>query len=321
MAKVFFSYSHDDEQYRDQLEKHLASLQHEGLIESWHDRRILAGSHLDTEIDQQINAADVILLLVSSSFLSSRYCYSIEMAQALERHLKGEAYVIPVIVRDCDWRSTPLGELLALPKDGSPITSWPNYDEAYANVAREIRRLIQQRQSQLGPQLTTAVPKVDRPPPEPVTVVSTQPRSSNLRLKKQFSDLDKDKFLQETFQFMMRFFNASLQELQARNPGVSGQFRQVDTDTFTAAIYQQGNRAGECSICLGKGGFSSNGITYSSDASARGNSYNEMISVESDEQAMFLRPIGMATFGDRPQLTQEGAAELFWGMLMRPLQQ
>ncbi|WP_139101196.1 TIR domain-containing protein, partial [Acinetobacter baumannii] len=64
MAKVFFSYSHDDEAYRDQLEKHLALLRHEGLIESWHDRRILAGADLNQVIDDQLNQADVILLLV-----------------------------------------------------------------------------------------------------------------------------------------------------------------------------------------------------------------------------------------------------------------
>src|SRR6185503_16598921 len=98
MAKVFFSYSHDDEQYRDQLEKHLALLKREGLVESWHDRRIRAGSPLAQEIDQQLERADVVLLLVSASFLASDYCYSIEMQRAMERHAAGEATVIPVIV-------------------------------------------------------------------------------------------------------------------------------------------------------------------------------------------------------------------------------
>ena len=321
MAKIFFSYSHDDEQYRDQLEKHLASLQHEGLIESWHDRRIIAGGRLEAEIDQQINAADVILLLVSSSFLASRYCYTIEMTRALERHRAGEANVVPVIVRACDWQATPLSELLAAPRDGRPITSWPNYDEAYADVAREIRRLIQQRHAGTEPRSALKAAVAVRRAADSAPVVATALRSSNLRLKKEFSDLDGDQFLHETFDFMARFFEGSLKELQARNPGVSGQFRQVDANTFTAAIYQQGKRACECSVHLGSGGFRTNGIAYSSDPSARGNSYNEMISVESDEQAMFLRSIGMAAFGESQKLTQEGAAELFWGMLIGPLQQ
>lgn len=320
MAKVFFSYSHDDESYRDQLEKHLASLRHEGLIESWHDRCIRAGARLDAEIDQQINAADVILLLVSSSFLNSRYCYTIEMKRALERRAAGEADVVPVIVRACDWQSTPSGELMAVPKDGKAVTSWPNYDEAYTDVAWQVRRLVQQRHQQgsgTAQVATTAwqTPQVPHP-------ASTAPRSSNLRLKKEFNDLDADRFLTETFDFLARFFEASLQELQARNPGVTGQFRRVDANTFTAAIYQQGRRTSECSVHLGGGGFRSNGISYSSDTSARGNSFNEMVSVKNDDQAMYLKALGMASYGsNRQNLTQEGAAELFWSMLIGRLQQ
>ncbi|WP_444633868.1 toll/interleukin-1 receptor domain-containing protein [Cupriavidus oxalaticus] len=292
---------------------------HEGLIESWHDRRIVAGARLDAEIDQQIKAADVILLLVRSSFLASRYCYTIEMTRALERHRAGEAHVVPVIVRGCDWQSTPLGELLAVPKDGKAITSWPNYDEAYADVARQIRRLVQSRQPHVQVKPQAAPPGAPLSAPV-VEVVKTAPRSSNLRLKKEFSELDRDEFLHQTFSFIARFFETSLQELQARNPGVHGQFRLIDANTFTAAIYQHGKRACECSVHLGAGGFRGNGIAYSNDASSRGNSYNELVTVESDDQAMFLRPMGMATFGERQTLTQEGAAELFWGMLIRPLQ-
>lgn len=320
MAKVFFSYSHDDEQYRDQLEKHLASLRHEGHIESWHDRRIVAGDQLAAEIDQHIDAADVILLLVSSSFLDSRYCYTIEMKRALERHAAGQAHVVPVIVRACDWQSTPLGQLLAVPKDGKPVTSWPNYDEAYTDVARQIRRLIQQLQQRAGANVAHFAAATVSQAPQPAVVVATAPRSSNLRLKKEFNDLDADRFLNETFDFVARFFETSLQELQARNPGVTGQFRRVDANTFTAAIYRQGKRTCECSVHLGGGGFRNSGITYSSDPSARGNSYNEMVSVENDDQAMYLKALGMATHGDRQKLTREGAAELFWGILIGPLQ-
>src|SRR4051812_26495644 len=113
MPRLFFSYAHEDEQYRDQLEKHLASLRHEGLIDAWHDRRILAGAQFGAEIDAQLEKADVILLLVSASFLASSYCYGIEMKRALERNADGSATVIPVIVRPCDWQKSPLGGLLA----------------------------------------------------------------------------------------------------------------------------------------------------------------------------------------------------------------
>lgn len=98
-ASVFFSYSHDDETYRDQLEKHMALLKRQGFIEAWHDRRINVGEHIDESINQALERADVILILVSSSFLASDYCYSREMLRAIERHKEKVASVVPVIVR------------------------------------------------------------------------------------------------------------------------------------------------------------------------------------------------------------------------------
>ncbi len=145
MVKLFFSYSHKDEALRDQLETHLAMLKNQGLIESWHDRRIVAGSDLDDSIQASLEAADVVLLLVSSDFLASAYCYSKEMARAMEKHQAGDAHVIPVILRHCDWHAAPFGGLLAAPKDGKAITSWPDIDEALADVARQVRRVVEEK--------------------------------------------------------------------------------------------------------------------------------------------------------------------------------
>ena len=71
MHRIFFSYSHKDEALRDQLEVHLAMLKRQGLIESWHDRRIDAGDVLDESISAHLEEAEIILLLVSSDFLAS----------------------------------------------------------------------------------------------------------------------------------------------------------------------------------------------------------------------------------------------------------
>ncbi|MEO8107464.1 MAG: toll/interleukin-1 receptor domain-containing protein [Actinomycetes bacterium] len=317
MASVFFSYSHDDEQYRDQLEKHLASLKHQGLVESWHDRRILAGADVDKEIDSQLERADVILLLVSSSFLSSRYCYGIEMQRALERHITGEATVIPVIVRPCDWKTTKLGHLLALPLDGKPITTWPNFDEAYTGVAQGVRDVILGR-SETG-KAHSAAPAVP-PGPAAMPVSRSLPRSSNLRLRRAFTDSDKDTFLHESFEFVAQFFEGSLQELQARHSDIECRYRRIDANTFTASIYRDGTRKAECSVGFG-GGFRHGGITYSHNVSSRGNSYNEMLSVEHDDQTLFLKPLGLSFQPSRDEkLSMEQAAEHYWQMLIASLQ-
>jgi hypothetical protein len=137
--EVFYSYSHKDEDLRDELEKHLSILKHQGVIQSWHDRRIGAGREWEAEIDTHLNTAHIILLLISADFLASDYCYDVEMKRAMERHEAKEACVIPVMLRPCDWRGAPFGKLQALPKDAKPVTSWPDLDEAFLNVAQGIR--------------------------------------------------------------------------------------------------------------------------------------------------------------------------------------
>jgi len=318
MARLFFSYSHDDELHRDQLEKHFAALKHEGLIESWHDRRILAGANLDAAIDQHLEQADVVLLLVSASFIASKYCYGIEMTRALQRQSRGEVKVVPVIVRPCDWQSTPLGQLMAAPRDGKAITTWSNIDEAYADVARQLRSVVEA--------LGSSTHQATAPLAGPVgsgtqsAVVSSPLRSSNLRLKKEFTEADKDDYLQQAFDFMARFFEGSLQELQQRHPDVDCRFKRVDANTLTAMIYRDGRRQVECAVTLG-GGFRSGSIAYSSDASSRGSSFNESLSVASDDQTLYLKLMGMAFRGqERAKLSIEQAAEHYWEMLISPLQ-
>jgi TIR domain len=141
--EVFFSYAHKDEELRDELAKHLRLLERQGIIAGWHDRQILAGSAWADAIDTHLETAHIILLLVSADFLASNYCYDLEVQRAMTRHTAGEARVIPIILRAVDWHSAPFGKLQALPKDGRPVTSWPNRDEAFLDIARGIRAMAE----------------------------------------------------------------------------------------------------------------------------------------------------------------------------------
>jgi hypothetical protein len=320
MAKIFFSYSHDDEQFRNQLEKHLSMLKHQGPIEPWHDRRIAAGAVVDDAISKALEEADIILLLVSASFIASAYCYSREMERAMQRHHDGTAVVIPVIVRACDWHPAPFGKLLAVPKDGKAIDLWANFDEAYTDVTRQIRSVVEKMVS-TTPTSSVAQESRGKATSSPAAVPHGLPRSSNLRLKQEFTDQDRDQFLNEGFEYLSRFFQGSLKELAERNSGIEGKYQQIDATKFTATIYRNGKKVSECAINLGGGDFRRDGITFSYDAAARSNSFNEIVSVETDEQSLFFRPLGMdARHSREGHLSHEGAAELFWAMLIARLQ-
>jgi hypothetical protein len=153
---IFYSYSHQDEDLKDKLDAHLSSLRREGLIRTWHDRRISPGSDWAAEIDEHAATADIFLALVSADFINSDYCWGAELTQALARHARGEATVVPVIARPVDWRNTPLGSLQALPKDGRAVTTWGNRDEGWTNVATGLRTLIHSRH--LSPDDTGGIP-------------------------------------------------------------------------------------------------------------------------------------------------------------------
>lgn len=141
-VKLFISYSHKDERHREALESHLKVLGRAGLLDVWHDRRIDASEDWKGEIDRALDEADVVVLLVSADFLASDYCYDVELNRALERQAKGECRVVPVIIRDANWHLAPISGLQALPKDGKPITTWPNKDKAWRSVAEGLERVI-----------------------------------------------------------------------------------------------------------------------------------------------------------------------------------
>jgi hypothetical protein len=141
----FFCYARRDELLRQGLEKQLKSLKRQGLIEMWHDRNITAGAEWEREITQQMKQAQIVLLLVSPDFMDSEYCYSREMKQAMSRHERGEARVIPIILRPVHWRHTPFGKLQALPTDARPVTDttfWKDEDAAFFDIAEGIRKVV-----------------------------------------------------------------------------------------------------------------------------------------------------------------------------------
>lgn len=137
--QVFVSYSHKDESYLSELEKHLTTLKREKLISTWHDRKIVPGQEWEKAIGGALQESDIYVFLISPDFVASEYCIEKEVSIALERHNSGRAIVIPIVVRPVDWLSTPLGRIQALPKDANPISTWGDKDQAWLEVIKGIR--------------------------------------------------------------------------------------------------------------------------------------------------------------------------------------
>ncbi len=145
---IFFCYAHEDELFLKKLKTHLKPLQRQGLINMWHDRGISAGTEWEQAIKEHLDNAQITLLLVSPDFMDSDYCYGIEMQRAIERHERGEARVIPIILRPVYWQGEPLGKLQALPTDAKPVTDplWQNLDRAFYDVTLGIREVVDEEE-------------------------------------------------------------------------------------------------------------------------------------------------------------------------------
>ena len=141
-VEVFCSYAHLDEPLRKEFESSVALLRRQKLVQIWHDRQIAAGTDWAGDIDEHLNTADIITLFVSADFLASDYCYEKELRRALEREERGEALVVPIIVRPCDWNEAPFAYLQAVPSGAKAVTSWENRDEAWTDVAKSLKHSV-----------------------------------------------------------------------------------------------------------------------------------------------------------------------------------
>jgi hypothetical protein len=141
--RTFCSYAHEDKVYVRALRTWLRQLERQRLIEWWYDREIIPGQEWREAIDENLQVADVIFLLISPDFIASDFAYEEEMQRAIARHEQGEARVIPIIVRHTDLEGAPFRRLQSLPEDLIPIAAWSDQDEAWLDVIRGIRRVVE----------------------------------------------------------------------------------------------------------------------------------------------------------------------------------
>lgn len=314
MVKIAFSYSHADEALRNELEKHLSALKRQGLIDTWHDRRILAGQEFDGEINKNFEEADLILLLVSPDFIASDYCYNVEMSAAINRHNSGAVKVIPIILRPCDWHDLPFGKILAATKDGKPIVNFSSYDHGFLEVVTAIKQAIISIGNNIESQKTNKSIPLNTPNNRP----THNERSSNLSIRQKFTDQDKDTVKRQCFDYVAGFFQNSLSELQERNKGVSSNFNRIDNNSFEATVYLDGKRISHCGIWIESERSMGGAICYS-DGGVTKSSYNEFITLQDDGYNIgFMATMGI--FGNkRETLNNEGVSEHLWSMFIQRL--
>jgi TIR domain-containing protein len=307
MATAFISYSHRDEVFRQELETHLAPLQRQGLLSVWHDRRITAGDPLDEAISENLESADLILMLISADFVASEYCYAREMTRALERHEAKAARAISVICRPCDFHGLPFARFVLLPTDANAVSSWTDRDAAWVDVVRGIRRVLK---AAAGAQKSPAQLNLEAD-------ARPAPAAQRPRLPRRTTDLQMDSFSRNAMRDVGTFFQKELDMLEMRDPTWKGEFRQIDANRFTGQVYLDEKEVASCTIF--RGGMGPRTIHYSQGVISTANNWNEALTVEADEGGPYLKPMGMAMHfrGQRPNRMEPfDAAQFLFEMLM-----
>lgn len=300
--KVFVSYSHKDEAVLERLRTHLAMLRRDGRIDEWFDRDILAGGEIDAEIAERLESSGLFLLLVSPDFLASDYCVEREMERALERHRSGDARVVPIIVEPCDWTSTALRDLKALPQDGKPISDWTNENNAFLDIVQELRRVLD----------AAEVPRQLEQGETTVQAADGQAEVRRYRVKRDFDEIDRGDFRDAAFGIFRNYFERAVAEIDAIED-LRGRFTSLSAVSFTCTIVNRAREHGTAHITVhGRRehiGFGD--ISFSFAENAPPNTANGMFTVEADEYELYLSSM-MGFGGQQARLTPEAAAEQLW---------
>ena len=143
--KVFISYSHKDEEFKDELVTMLTSLQRRGVIDAWQDRRIEEGDEWYQDIQDAMNDCELAILLVSANFLASPFIQDEEIPKLLKRRMEEDLRVVPIIVKQCMWQSEPaIKDIQVLPRDGKPVITFSkdngDRDQVWTDIAKAIEK-------------------------------------------------------------------------------------------------------------------------------------------------------------------------------------
>ncbi len=281
----------------------MAVLRREGRINEWFDREILAGGKIDAEIAQRLESSELFLLLVSPDFLASDYCVEREMGRALKRHRSGEAKVVPIIVEPCDWSSTPLRNLKALPSEGNPISEWTNENTAYLDIVQELRRVLEAEEMLPAAEQEEATIQPD----------SSRSRFRRYRVKRDFDEIDRSDFRQTAFAVIRDYFERAVAEIDAIED-LRGRFVSLSASSFACTIVNRAREYGTAHITVHgrreNTGFGD--ISYSFTENASPDTANGMFTIEADEYELFLSSMMMGFGQPEERLTPEASAEHLW---------
>lgn len=301
--KVFISYSHHDEEYLRRLEVHLSQLQRDGTIQSWTDKNINAGKHLDSTISKGLETSGIFIALLSPDYIASGYCYDKEFNVALQMEKDGKLSIVPIIAEPCDWLNTPFKEFKALPKDGKSISEWVNANNAFLDIAQNLRKLLS---NNLEVNFVSSIDKKND-------------ALKNYRIKKDFDSIQKIEFIEDGFKEIKELLKRYLDEI-SQLENIKSMIRKNDENEFEAILVNRNMINKESHLLFNKNSnqrFSSSFYSNKGDLnfilSKDRNKQDIGISLEADEYHLFWKLKNYMNYNDKEELSNKEIVDFIWG--------
>ncbi len=291
---IFVCHASED---KDDVVRLLVKAFTEAGLSCWYDEaEIQWGDSITQKVNEGLASSKFVVVVFSSAFVQKNWPQR-ELNSVLNQEASsGEVKVLPLLVGTEDDKN----DKRYLPWDG------------------DVKAIVSAMISRLGDRGKSAG---DKPESNPT---ATGIRVPLPKIKKKFTQRDRDLFLRNSFTVVKQFFDSGLEELKKRNSEVDIDLAEVTKFKFVSTIYVNGEVATGCKIWIG-GLSASDSIAYLEGRSQidSDNSFNDMLSVAADEQALGFKPSGMwfgATQYTRDQLlTAEHAAEYLWRRFTKAL--
>ena len=143
-VRAYLSYAPADQPLADQLDRALAGLRHEGLLTTWDRRHLTGGEPTAAAAAQQLEEAELLVVLLSADYLHEQECYKEEFLRGQELAEQGCLLLLPVMVRPVDYTVPPRSKpALVVPAGGSVVTAVQR-DDAWVAVVRAVRAAVDQ---------------------------------------------------------------------------------------------------------------------------------------------------------------------------------
>jgi hypothetical protein len=269
-------------------------------ISCWYDEaEIKWGDSITARVNDGLSRSRYVVVVFSSAFARKNWPQRELNAVLNQEASTGEVKVLPLLVGSNADQQEILAQFPLL--NDKRYLPWDG--DLHAIVSALLSRLKRSASSDQG-------------------VATGAARGPGLRIplpkiKKQFSQRDRDVFVRGAFSVIKSYFQDALQELERSYQEVQTDFAEVHGQKFLSTVYLRGEVANRCKIWIG-GLISTDSIAYQEGEFSidTDNSLNDSLSVTDDGESLGLRPSGMWFGGqkyakDEP-FSAERAAEYLW---------